>query len=64
MVRRYERETAALFDEPRVWSAVERVAAALLRRGQLSHAAAVNLLSPDFFAGVHAVRILSVGAPL
>ena len=44
MVRRYERETAALLAEPRVWSAVERLAAALLRRGQLSHAAAVNLL--------------------
>ena len=58
MVRRYERETAALLAEPRVWSAVERLAAALLRRGQLSHAAAVNLLRSDFFAGVHAVHIL------
>ena len=62
MVRRYERDTAALLAEPRVWSAVERLAAALLRRGQLSHAAAVNLLRPDFFAGVHAVRVLGVGA--
>jgi hypothetical protein len=62
MVQRYERETAALLAEPRVWSAVERLAAALLRRGQLSHAAAVNLLRSDFFAGVHAVHILNVGA--
>jgi hypothetical protein len=62
MVWRYERDTAALFAEPRVWSAIERLAAALLRRGQLSHAAAVNLLRPDFFAGVHAVRVLGVGA--
>jgi hypothetical protein len=62
MVRRYERETAALLAEPRVWSAVERLAAALLRRGQLSHAAAVNLLRSDFFAGVHAVHILKATA--
>jgi hypothetical protein len=63
MVRQYERETIALLDEPRMWSAVERMAAALLCRGQLSHATAVNLLGPDFFAGVHAVRILNVASP-
>ena len=62
MVRQYERDAAALLAEPRVWSAVERLAAALLRRGQLRHAAAVNFLRPDFFAGVHAVRVLGVGA--
>jgi hypothetical protein len=28
--------------------------------GQLSHAAVVNLLRSEFFAGVHAVRILNV----
>jgi hypothetical protein len=51
-VRRYERETVALINEPRVWSAVERVADALVRRRQLSNAAAVRLLGRSFFDGV------------
>ena len=42
---------------------VERLAAALLRRGrrgQLNHAAAVNLLRPDFFVGAHRSSISPV----
>jgi hypothetical protein len=44
LVRRYEVETIALFNRPGVWSSVERVAKALLRRRQLSHSAVLRLI--------------------
>jgi hypothetical protein len=44
LLRQYERETTELIDRPRIWSAIERVSAALVRRRQLSHTAVVRLL--------------------
>jgi hypothetical protein len=44
-VRCCEAEVARLLDDPRVWSAVERVADALLRHRQLGHAKVMALLA-------------------
>jgi hypothetical protein len=62
LVRRFEIETMKLMNEPRVWSAVERIAAALVRRRRLSHNSAVHLLGRDFFTEVMVVQLLNCGA--
>ena len=51
--------TNALFDEPRVWGGVERVAKALFRRRYLSPRAVKQLLGDAFFVCVQRSR----GAP-
>ena len=59
-VRRMERETIKLLNKPRIWSAIERVAAALLQRRQLSHDRVVMLLGYEFFADTSScVRLTS-----
>jgi hypothetical protein len=44
-VREAEAKVVQLLDEPRIWSAVERVADALLQQRQLDHTAVVTLLA-------------------